>query len=133
MGKVVICEDEPSIRKLVRVALRNSEHEVRIAVDGVEGLALVEQDPPDLVVTDVSMPRMDGFALADAIRARPALNKIRILFMTASVQPAEIEECYRHGANAVLTKPFTTRALRDHVDTLVSGAPNADTDTDTED
>lgn len=119
MGKVVVCEDDPSIQKLIRAALRSTPHEVRIAADGAAGLALALADPPDLIVTDVSMPLMDGFALGDAVRSAESLKRIPILFMTASVQPADIEECFRHGATAYLGKPFTMGDLRQRIDTLV--------------
>lgn len=119
MGKVVVCEDDPSIQKLIRAALRSTPHEVRIAGDGAAGLALALADPPDLIVTDISMPLMDGFALGDAVRSAESLKRIPILFMTASVQATDIEKCYRHGATAYLGKPFTTNDLRQHIDTLV--------------
>jgi CheY-like chemotaxis protein len=58
------------------------------------------------------MPNLDGFELADAMRARPDLAHIPIVFMTASVQREQIEECFRHGAAGHLAKPFTMAELR---------------------
>ena len=112
MSKVVFCEDDPMIRKLVQTALRSTTHDVHIASNGKEGLALIEQVRPDVVFSDVAMPEMDGFALADAMRARPDLAHIPIVFMTASVQRDQIDECFRHGAAGHLAKPFTMAELR---------------------
>lgn len=119
MGTVVFVEDDPTIRKLVQAALRASPHELHFATNGQEGLALIERVKPDVVFTDVSMPEMDGLQLADAIRARPALANVQIVFITASVQREQVERYFAHGAVAYLGKPFSTAALRAHIDKLV--------------
>jgi CheY-like chemotaxis protein len=115
VSRVVFCEDDPMIRKLVQTAMRSTSHEVRIAENGKEGLALIERLRPDVVFTDVAMPEMDGFEMADAIRATPELAHIPIVFMTASVQREQIEECFRHGAAGHLAKPFSMTELRARV------------------
>jgi CheY-like chemotaxis protein len=115
VSKVVFCEDDPMIRKLVQAALRATTHEVHFAENGAEGLALIEQVRPDVVFSDVLMPQMDGFAMADAVRAKPELAHIPIVFMSASVQREQIEECFRHGAAGHLAKPFTMTELRARV------------------
>jgi len=112
VSKVVFCEDDPMIRKLIQTALRSTTHDVPVADDGKEGLALIEQVRPDVVFSDVAMPKMDGFELAEAMRARPDLAHIPIVFMTASVQRQQIDECFRHGAAGHLAKPFTMAELR---------------------
>jgi len=103
------------IRKLVETALRSTTHDVHIAEDGKQGLALIERVRPDVVFSDVAMPVMDGFELADAMHANPAVAHIPIVFMTASVQREQIEECFRHGAAGHLAKPFTMAELRARV------------------
>lgn len=115
MSRVVFCEDDPMIRKLVETALRATPHEVHIAADGKLGLDLIERVRPDVVFSDVAMPQMDGFELADAMRASPDLAHIPIVFMTASAQREQIEECFRHGAAGHLAKPFTMAELRGRV------------------
>jgi len=112
VSKVVFCEDDPMIRKLVQSALRSSTHDVHVAGDGKEGLDLIARLRPDVVFSDVAMPEMNGFELADAMRARPDLAHIPIVFMTASVQREQIDECFRHGAAGHLAKPFTMAELR---------------------
>ena len=112
MSKVVFCEDDPMIRKLVETALRSSTHDVHIAGDGKQGLDLITRLRPDVVFSDVAMPEMNGFQLADAMRASPDLAHIPIVFMTASIQREQIDECFRHGAAGHLAKPFTVAELR---------------------
>lgn len=115
MSKVVFCEDDPMIRKLLHTALRATTHDVHMAENGKLGLVMIESIRPDVVFTDVEMPEMNGFALADAMRARPDLAHIPIVFMTASVQRDQIDECFRHGAAGHLAKPFTMGELRARV------------------
>jgi CheY-like chemotaxis protein len=116
MGKVVFCEDDPIIQRLIQAALRSSAHQIFTAGDGAEGLELIRRVRPDVVFSDVAMPKMDGFELAAAMRADPELAPIPIVFMTASVQRADVERALAHGAAAVLPKPFTPTDLRARVD-----------------
>jgi len=119
MAKIVFCEDDPMIRKLITAAMRDSGHDVRLAVDGEEGLALIRDMRPDLVFSDVSMPKLDGYQLGDALRASPDAAHIPLVFVTASVQRAQIIEAERHGGTGVLAKPFTMAELRKRVADLL--------------
>jgi CheY-like chemotaxis protein len=115
VSRVVFCEDDAMIRKLVQAALRSTAHDLHIAENGEEGLALIREVHPDVVFSDVGMPKMNGFELADAMRATPELADIPIVFMTASAQREQVEECFRHGAAGYLAKPFTMVELRARV------------------
>lgn len=115
MAKIVFCEDDPMIQKLVRAALRDSGHELHVASDGEEGLTMIRTVKPDLVFSDVSMPKLDGFQLGDALKASPDTAAIPVVFVTASVQRAQIAEAEAHGAAGVLPKPFTMAELRARV------------------
>jgi CheY-like chemotaxis protein len=122
MAKIVFCEDDPMIQKVIRAAMRDTGHEVHMAVDGEEGLALVRSVRPDLVFSDVSMPKLDGYQLGDALKASPDTAGIPIVFVTASVQRAQIAEAERHGGAGVLPKPFTMAELRKRVADLLPAA-----------
>ena len=63
MARLVFCEDDPTIQRVIQVALRATGHEVHLAADGAAGLALIERVRPDLIFTDLSMPEMDGYRL----------------------------------------------------------------------
>lgn len=123
MGKIVFCEDDPMIKKLIQAAMRGETHEVHIASDGAEGLEVIRRIRPDVVFSDVSMPNMDGYQLGDALQADATTAGIPIVFMTASVQRAQIDEAMHHGAAAVLPKPFTMAELRARVTEFTSGGP----------
>src|SRR5579859_3184907 len=118
MAKIVFCEDEKLLQKLFRVLLRSTEHEVYVASDGLEGLAIIEREHPDLILTDISMPRCDGFQLADAVKAHPSLAAIPIIFVTGFAQKHDMEEAARHGPIGYLIKPFAAADLR----TAIAGA-----------
>ena len=112
MAKIVICEDEALLQKLIRLIMRSTKHEVYIASDGLEGFALIEREHPDLILTDISMPGWDGFQLADAVKARPHLASIPIIFLTAFAQRIDVEEGALHGARGYLLKPFSAADLQ---------------------
>jgi CheY-like chemotaxis protein len=109
MGKVLFVEDDPTIRKMIQAALRNSTHELHFATNGREGLELVDRIRPHCVFTDVSMPEMNGLELADAIRARPDLAEVKIVFVTASLQREQIE---RGAAMPRRASPYASEARR---------------------
>ena len=116
MAKIIFCEDEVRIQKLIRAVLRTTTHQITIVSDGGEGLELIERERPDVIFTDISMPNYDGFQLAQTIKARADLAHIPIVFVTAFAQQAEIEEAYRCGATGYLVKPFSPTELRAKID-----------------
>jgi CheY-like chemotaxis protein len=122
MAKIVCCEDSALMQKMIAVALRPTTHELFVAADGAEGLALVERERPDLVLTDVSMPVMGGFELADALKARPDLAHIPVVFLTAGSDGVPSDEAEHHGGAAYLIKPFSPGELRTKIDELLAGS-----------
>lgn len=126
MAVLVFCEDDPTIVKLIRAAMRPTAHAIHIAGDGAEGLALVRQLRPDAVFTDVAMPHMDGFQLIAALRGDPRVAHIPVVIVSASTQQAERDEAVRRGAVEFLPKPFGPAELRRVVDeTLARAATDA--------
>jgi CheY-like chemotaxis protein len=123
VARIVFCEDEEQIRKLIEVAMRTTEHTIEMFVNGRDGLEAIERQAPALIVTDLAMPDMGGFALADAVHARPALQHIPIMFVTASVQRGDVARFSEHGAAGYLAKPFSPRDLREKIDALIAGGP----------
>jgi two-component system, sensor histidine kinase ChiS len=116
MAKIVVCEDDPVILKVIQVTLEEPGHELHLAADGLAGLALLERERPALLLTDVAMPGISGLDLVDAIRARPHLAHVRVILVSASAQRAELEEGYRHGAADYIIKPFRAADLRARVE-----------------
>ncbi len=110
-AKILIAEDEPNIVTSLQFLLQESAYEVRVARDGDEALQLVESFMPDLVLLDVMMPGRNGFEVCRKIRENPALRRIRIVMLTARGRDAERDEGLALGADAYMTKPFSTKEL----------------------
>ena len=119
--QVLIVEDEDSILLSLEFLLRSAGCGVAAARDGDTALALLAQSVPDLVLLDVMLPGIDGFELCRRIRADPAFAKTRIMLLTARGRENEIARGISLGADAYLTKPFSTRELMDTVRRLLSG------------
>ncbi|TMB60897.1 MAG: response regulator [Chloroflexi bacterium] len=121
MATIVFCEDQGVVRELIWVAMKPTPHLIKVAADGQEGLELIVRMRPQLIVTDVVMPRMGGFKLAAAVRHAASLRHIPIVFMTASLQPDEIGQFAAHGAIAHIAKPFSPNELRETISDVLTG------------
>ncbi len=120
--RILIIDDEPNIVISLEFLMMREGHEVRVARDGESGLAAVRTHRPDLVVLDVMMPKLDGFAVLEAVRADPSLAGTRILMLTAKGREAEQNKGLALGADAYMPKPFSTRSLVDKVKELLATA-----------
>jgi DNA-binding response OmpR family regulator len=117
--RILIVDDEPNIVISLEFLMMREGHEVRVARDGEAGLAAVRTHRPDLVVLDVMMPKLDGFAVLEAVRSDPKLAATRILMLTAKGREAEMAKGLALGADAYMSKPFSTRDLVDKVKELL--------------
>ncbi|CAA9393895.1 MAG: hypothetical protein AVDCRST_MAG74-1257 [uncultured Pyrinomonadaceae bacterium] len=104
--RLLIVDDEPNLLRAVAAVLRDGGFDVTTARNGREALVLVAQSAPDLIVSDVRMPGMDGFALARRLRAAPNYALIPIIFLTAKDEIEDRVEGFQSGVDAYLTKPF---------------------------
>lgn len=121
--RVMHIEDDPSIQEVVRIALEIvGGMTVKSCASGPEGLAAVEAFMPQLILLDVMMPGMDGPQTLARLREIPAVASIPVVFMTAKVQPPEIDEYRRMGAADVIVKPFDPMTLPDQVRVIWSQA-----------
>ncbi len=109
--KVLIADDEPNIVISLEFLLRREGFEVLVAVDGEEALAKARAERPDLVLLDVMMPKMNGFDVCQALRSDPELASMRVLMLTAKGRETEVSKGLGLGADAYMTKPFSTKDL----------------------
>lgn len=109
MSSILLIEDEAALAMIVRDSLESRGFRVQVAPDGLAGLKLFRQTTPDLVVTDVMMPYLDGFSLAERIRQENAT--VPILFLTARSQPADVVRGFELGGDDYLKKPFSIDEL----------------------
>ncbi len=117
--RILIAEDEPNIVTSLEFLLRQSGCDVRTARDGDEALRLVESYAPHLVLLDVMMPAKNGFEVCATIRDNPAWRGVKIVMLTAKGRASEIEEGLALGADAYITKPFSTKELLARVGELL--------------
>jgi DNA-binding response OmpR family regulator len=120
--KALIAEDEPSIVASLEFLLRDAGYEVLVARDGEEALRLLEASVPDVALVDVMMPKADGFEVCRRVRANPALAAVRIVMLTARGRDAERAHGIALGADAYVTKPFSTKDLMATIDSVVRRA-----------
>jgi DNA-binding response OmpR family regulator len=109
--KVLIADDEPNIVISLEFLLRREGFDVLVAVDGEEALTKARSERPDLVLLDVMMPKMNGFDVCQTLRADPDLAAMRILMLTAKGRDTEVSKGLALGADAYVTKPFSTKDL----------------------
>ena len=111
-AKILIVEDSPSMRSLVREALERDGYEVTESVDGRHALDLLEGMTPDVIITDINMPNVDGLELLRAVRRLPSLRFTPVLILT-SESGLDLRETGRAaGATGWLVKPFDPDQLR---------------------
>ena len=116
---VLIVDDNAQVRAYVRRHLAR-HYRVLEATDGQHALALAAEAMPDLIVSDVMMPRMDGFALCHAVKTHPELDFIPVILLTAKASLDSKIEGLETGADAYMTKPFNVRELEVRVDNLIA-------------
>jgi len=113
--KVLVIEDEPSIRNNIMLMLKVERYAATGAENGRVGLELARSDPPDLILCDVMMPEMDGFAVLEALRAEPRLADIPFILLTALDDRSSTRRGMNLGADDYLPKPFTRNELMEAV------------------
>ena len=110
--RVVIADDDPDIRRLVQITVSNAGCDVTVAADGEEALELIRSAPPDLVILDVLMPRMDGWEVAKELKSDPQTQEVPIMFLTSRGQEHDVLEGFNSGAADYMVKPFSPRELQ---------------------
>jgi len=119
MTKVLVAEDNPINRELLRELLENRGYAVVEACDGLEALRMVDETKPDMLLLDIGMPVLDGYAVVRRIRQNPALAPLPILAITAYAMQGDREKILHSGFDGYLSKPVNAHALADELDRLL--------------
>ena len=119
---VLIADDEANIVISLEFLMKREGHRVTIARDGDAALEAIRRERPDLVLLDVMMPGKSGFEVCQAVRADEALAAVKILMLSAKGRDTDLAKGSALGADAYMTKPFSTRELADKVRELL-GTP----------
>lgn len=117
--RVLIADDEPNIVISLEFLMKREGHAVSVARDGPSALEAIRAGKPDLVLLDVMMPGLSGFEVCQAVRADEALAGVKILMLSAKGRDTDIAKGNAMGADAYMTKPFSTRELAEKVRELL--------------
>jgi CheY-like chemotaxis protein len=118
-AKVLVCDNEEALRRLVRAALDGGAYEIADANDGDESLELARTLEPDLIVLDIMMPGRSGVEVLEELRRDARLCETPVVMLTARAQAADREAASRAGADYFLAKPFSPKELASMVESLL--------------
>jgi two-component system CheB/CheR fusion protein len=110
--RILVIDDDRNVGDGLQLALEVDGHEVCVALDGEQGLALAERFAPDVVLCDISMPSMDGYEVARAFRAHPPLSGVFLVALTGYAQAVDRERARRAGFDEHLAKPVDMERLQ---------------------
>jgi two-component system cell cycle response regulator DivK len=124
--KILVIEDNEANRILMRQILTYQGYEVLEAADGVSGLEMARERMPDLVLLDLQMPVMGGFAVIRELRKTPELSKLKVIAVTSFAMKGDREKALEAGFNEYVTKPIDTRKFVELVKNII---PNSEVKT----
>lgn len=127
--RVLIVDDEADLSELLAYNLRKEGYECRIADDGLEGIRLIAEFSPDLVVLDLMMPGLTGQEVLARLRADPSTEHLPVIVLTAKNEETDVLDNFARGADDYVTKPYSMKVLEARIESLLRRAGN-DPDTD---
>ena len=110
-ARILVVEDDHNILRQIEFNLQSHGYAVTTAMTGVEALRLMMRERPDLLITDVMMPEMDGYELVASVRADPSLAEVPVIMLTARTEETDMVQGYTSGTDLYLTKPFNPTEL----------------------
>ena len=118
-SSVLVVDDDPVILKLLEVNFEMEGFNVLLAQDGTEGIEVARREQPDIIVSDIMMPRQSGLELVSELKGDPATSNIPIILLSAKAQNADVRSGMDAGADDYITKPFEPLDLVDRVNRLL--------------
>ena len=109
--RILIADDEPNIVVSLEFLMKREGFDVQVAVDGEAALQAIAAQLPDLILLDIMLPRKDGFEVCQQIRANPQWQSLKVVMLTAKGRDTEVSKGLALGADAYMTKPFSTKDL----------------------
>ncbi len=119
MKKILIVDDEPNIVMALEYSFKKNNFEVFIARDGQEALDILKIQLPDVIILDVMMPMVDGFATLEQIKKEERLRHCKVVFLSAKNKEKDIKKGLSLGANLYVVKPFSVKKLVEQVNELI--------------
>ncbi len=124
--RILVVDDEPNIRLSLEYLMRKAGYHVTGVEDGEAALEAVREAAPDLVLLDVTLPKLNGYQVCEAVRANPEWKGVRILMLTARGREIEREKGLALGADDYVTKPFATKDVVERVRALLGAEKDAE-------
>ena len=118
--RVLIIEDNEDNLSLIRLLLERAEYEVLAATDGIIGLEIAGKERPEIILLDLAMPEMDGWEVAQELKANILTQDIPIIVITAHALPKDRERAFEAGCDAFIVKPFSVAKLIDEIEKLTN-------------
>ena len=117
---ILLVDDSSTILDLLSLNLRHLGFKVVTAMDGQDGLEKMAQQPVDLVITDINMPRMDGITFINSLRQNQAWTRIPVIVLSTEKGPQDRQQAAQAGADLYLTKPIVPKELGEHAKKLLA-------------
>ena len=117
--RILICDDDPVILRLLQVNLELEGYEVLLAHDGEEAYRVASKEVPDLIILDIMMPKMDGYQAVEALKENEDTAGVPVVFLSAKAQQSDIDRGLKHGVSDYVTKPFDPSELLEVVQRLI--------------
>ena len=117
--KVLVVDDDPYILMSLEFLMKKNGYDVLVARNGIEALALVDKQKPDVILLDIMMPDVDGYEICKYIKKSDKLKHTKVVLMSAKTKETDIQKGYDLGAALYITKPFSTRDLVKKIKELI--------------
>ena len=118
MSKILVVDDDPAIVDLISETME--AHEIRSANNGSEAIEMARKFQPDIIVMDVTMPKLSGTAACSRIKAEPGLSHIPVILLTGWGKISDIEDGFNARADDYIVKPFSPRLLKSRIEQLIA-------------
>lgn len=118
--RILICDDDPVILRLLQVNLELEGFEVLLGHNGEEAVEIAQSEHPDLIILDIMMPRLDGYQTCEKLKQNESTKEIPVVFLSAKAQQSDIDRGKTYGVADYLTKPFDPTDLLDVVERLLT-------------
>ncbi len=118
---ILVVDDSPNLVEILRITLESNGFNVRCAYNGLELIASLKEQMPDLIFLDITMPKMDGLQVLRRLKEDPSMPFIPVILMSAKVLKEDVQRGYKMGAEYYITKPFTPTQVLDGIDLILGG------------
>jgi DNA-binding response OmpR family regulator len=118
LQNILVVDDDPYILMSLEFLMKKEGYAVKVARNGTEALQIINESIPEIVLLDIMMPDVDGYAICKHIKSQKKLKDIKVIFLSAKTSESDIQKGYDLGASLYISKPFSTRTLMKQIQQL---------------